>query len=318
MGFTFRKSISLGKGLRINMSKSGVGLSTGIKGARISLTPKGTRIYGGVGPIRYQKSFSSGSNIKYSSNTYSPSRSYSTSAPREETPVGCVYTIFVLIGLGLMTVSVELGVGFLILMGIILTLIELSPVRKSNRLMTKAHKSFGDTGYSDEGIILLQDSIKANLSNTKAKLLLAKAYYLKRDYENAIPLFEEIKEIFSDFCEIHFYLGVSYHMTKQYEKAIVEFQEVDEEEEFGEFMKTINNKGICLVMLKKYDLAVQVFKEGLRRRKQEYVEIQKEMRYNLVCAYEKLDEMKLAKKELQRLYLIDANFKDVKERISEK
>src|SRR3989339_777536 len=284
MGFTFRKSISLGKGLRINMSKSGVGLSTGIKGARISLTPKGTRIYGGVGPIRYQKSFSSGSNIKYSSNTYSPSRSYSTSAPREETPVGCVYTIFVLIGLGLMTVSVELGVGFLILMGIILTLIELSPVRKSNRLMTKAHKSFGDTGYSDEGIILLQDSIKANLSNTKAKLLLAKAYYLKRDYE----------------------------------KAIVEFQEVDEEEEFGEFMKTINNKGICLVMLKKYDLAVQVFKEGLRRRKQEYVEIQKEMRYNLVCAYEKLDEMKLAKKELQRLYLIDANFKDVKERISEK
>lgn len=43
MGFNFRKSIKLGKNLRVNLSKSGVGLSAGVKGARVSVGPKGIR-----------------------------------------------------------------------------------------------------------------------------------------------------------------------------------------------------------------------------------------------------------------------------------
>ncbi|NLW17160.1 MAG: DUF4236 domain-containing protein [Firmicutes bacterium] len=42
MGFRFRKSINLGKGLRINLSKSGVGFSWGMPGFRITKTAKGT------------------------------------------------------------------------------------------------------------------------------------------------------------------------------------------------------------------------------------------------------------------------------------
>lgn len=61
MGFTFRKSIKIGKNTRINLSsKGGVGISTGVKGARISTNKQGTRIYGGVGPLRYQKKISGG------------------------------------------------------------------------------------------------------------------------------------------------------------------------------------------------------------------------------------------------------------------
>ncbi|MBU3098733.1 MULTISPECIES: DUF4236 domain-containing protein [Clostridium] len=41
MGFRFRKSISLGKFARINLSKSGVSLSGGVKGARVSVNTKG-------------------------------------------------------------------------------------------------------------------------------------------------------------------------------------------------------------------------------------------------------------------------------------
>lgn len=43
MGFRFRKSINLGGGFRVNISKSGVGYSYGKKGARITKTAKGTR-----------------------------------------------------------------------------------------------------------------------------------------------------------------------------------------------------------------------------------------------------------------------------------
>lgn len=42
MGFRFRKSINLGGGFRINLSKSGVGYSWGTKGYRITKTAKGS------------------------------------------------------------------------------------------------------------------------------------------------------------------------------------------------------------------------------------------------------------------------------------
>ena len=42
MGFRFRKSINTGLGFRVNLSKSGIGYSWGIKGVRITKTAKGT------------------------------------------------------------------------------------------------------------------------------------------------------------------------------------------------------------------------------------------------------------------------------------
>ena len=41
MGFRFRKSIPIGKHFRINLSKSGVGHSLGVKGARFTKTANG-------------------------------------------------------------------------------------------------------------------------------------------------------------------------------------------------------------------------------------------------------------------------------------
>ena len=41
MGLNFRKSINLPGGFRINLSKSGVGFSWGVKGARVTRTANG-------------------------------------------------------------------------------------------------------------------------------------------------------------------------------------------------------------------------------------------------------------------------------------
>ena len=43
MGFRLRKSIKLFGGIKLNLSKSGVGISGGVKGARVSIGPRGTR-----------------------------------------------------------------------------------------------------------------------------------------------------------------------------------------------------------------------------------------------------------------------------------
>ena len=41
MGFRFKKSFNIGKNFKINLSKSGIGYSFGIKGFRIGKTAKG-------------------------------------------------------------------------------------------------------------------------------------------------------------------------------------------------------------------------------------------------------------------------------------
>lgn len=41
MGLRFRKSINLGRGVHLNISKSGVGMSFGNKYNRTSISPKG-------------------------------------------------------------------------------------------------------------------------------------------------------------------------------------------------------------------------------------------------------------------------------------
>lgn len=57
MGFNFRKSVKIG-GIRLNASKSGIGVSTGVKGARFGINSKG-KSYTSIGRngFSYRKSF---------------------------------------------------------------------------------------------------------------------------------------------------------------------------------------------------------------------------------------------------------------------
>lgn len=55
MGLSFRKSIKLGKNLSVNIGKSGVGLSAGVKGARVSVNKNGVGGSVGTNGIRYSK-----------------------------------------------------------------------------------------------------------------------------------------------------------------------------------------------------------------------------------------------------------------------
>jgi hypothetical protein len=65
MGWFLRKSFRVLPGVRVNLSKSGPRLSVGVPGARASIDLHGkTRLYGGVGPIRYQKKLTLGATGK--------------------------------------------------------------------------------------------------------------------------------------------------------------------------------------------------------------------------------------------------------------
>lgn len=59
MGWYFRKSIRSGP-LRVNVSKSGVGVSAGVRGARVGIGPRGPYLAGGLGGLYFRKRLSGG------------------------------------------------------------------------------------------------------------------------------------------------------------------------------------------------------------------------------------------------------------------
>ena len=56
MGFYFRKSVNFGP-FRFNFSKSGIGVSTGVKGFRVGTGPNGNYVHMGRNGIYYKKTF---------------------------------------------------------------------------------------------------------------------------------------------------------------------------------------------------------------------------------------------------------------------
>lgn len=64
MGYYFRKSVRFGP-LRFNFSKSGIGVSAGVKGARISTGPRGTYVHAGSHGFYYQQKIGSTFSPKY-------------------------------------------------------------------------------------------------------------------------------------------------------------------------------------------------------------------------------------------------------------
>lgn len=66
MGISLRKSIKLGKKTKLNLSTGGgVGISTGINGARCAINKNGINFYGGRGILRFTKYISFGKILNF-------------------------------------------------------------------------------------------------------------------------------------------------------------------------------------------------------------------------------------------------------------
>ena len=78
MGLRYRKSIKLGKGVRLNINKKSVGISVGTKGARVSINSSGRKTTT-VGIPGTGISYSKTTNLK-SKNAKSSTSYYSSNA----------------------------------------------------------------------------------------------------------------------------------------------------------------------------------------------------------------------------------------------
>ncbi|MCL2469312.1 MAG: DUF4236 domain-containing protein [Alphaproteobacteria bacterium] len=82
MGFYLRKSIKAGP-FRFNLSKSGIGVSTGIKGLRLGTGPRGNYIHMGRGGFYYRKTFGNNSSASPSTARAPVSNANNTPPPQQ-------------------------------------------------------------------------------------------------------------------------------------------------------------------------------------------------------------------------------------------
>ena len=91
MGIRFRKSINLGKGFKINLSKSGIGGSWGVKGLRFTRTAsgkyRGTVSLPGTG-LSYSKEFGGGKKDKKKTEEEEQKRTAAEETAAEDRPIG--------------------------------------------------------------------------------------------------------------------------------------------------------------------------------------------------------------------------------------
>jgi hypothetical protein len=83
MGWYFRKSLNFGP-FRVNLSKSGIGFSTGVRGARVSTGPRGTYIHLGSHGVYYRERLDTNQRKPQSASTIFGQSSEANSNPKVE------------------------------------------------------------------------------------------------------------------------------------------------------------------------------------------------------------------------------------------
>lgn len=302
MGLRFRKSISLGKGARINIGKKGLGFSVGTKGARIGIGSRGAYTSAGIpGSGLYSVNYMGKG--KKSSRTLSSAQSVSSG----NFWVGLLVIIEIIIFIA----NPVFGLVLLVIGGVSYYYWSKTPKQQAKKRLIKARKFFNQQKY-DEAIKLLNEAKKLDVENDDILYLLGASYHNFEKYDEAIKPLKSFLAKFPENIDVQMILANCYYKTEKYKEAIVILQKVPED--FEQYLKIIQLLGACFYAQKKYDLAIDVFKKApLQKRKLDGNLM--EVHYNLALIYEESGDKKNALKHLKKVYAQDVEYRDVSEKL---
>lgn len=302
MGFRFRKSISLGKGIRLNVGKKGLGISAGVKGFRVGVGSRGaytsSSIPGtGISWVNYAKGNKT-NNIP-SNNPSQASQGFSP---------GCLLVIIAVLLIAFLHV---IGIVLVIIGAVIYYFWANQPEQKAKRLLTKAKKIFSNQNWG-QTITLLQEANKLDPKNIEVIHLLGGCFYNFEKFEDAAKYLEEYNKIEQFNYNAQLVLATCFYRLEKYQEAIDILQTFPSEE--SENLKVIEVMGMCFAGEKKYDIAINVFKKApLLKRNLDDDLI--ELHYNLALVYEESGDKKNAIKHFKKVYAVDTDYKDVSEKL---
>ena len=339
VGFRLQRSIKLGKFLRLNISKSGVGVSAGVRGFRLSSGPRGSFINVGLPGtgLSYRRKLSSGkkessaqrNSVKASAQAaeipdipkpgfFAPSQEKDLAKALEDYQAGRKDE-----ALEHFLDAAPKEAGAAILAAAILA--------------EKDHKDYQAVELL-EGVVQSDDEFPTPLmekyltttsiniditpnvrtavpvDGLAATLLLVELYQAQRRVREAIALLEEVEELAGEpvltlsLCELY--------ASRQIWEGIIDRGKNTESEDdvtleiLIYYARALQEQGL-------HEAAVTIYSKALRRKKDRSPNLLNEAMYWRAISYQEQGKIGRANQEFQKVYAEDPDFRDVAQRLAE-
>lgn len=339
MGFRLQRRISLGKFFQLNISKSGVGISAGVPGLRISHGPRGTHFTAGLPGtgLSYQKKIGGKSS---SSPKAQPKNEVAAQADSVEVPQPSFFAVghekALARGLEAYYASqTDEALAYFL---------DAGPTEPGAAILAAAILAEGDESRAHEGIELLEEVVQREdefptplmekyltetdveiqvtpnvtvvvpVDGLAATLLLVELYQKQRRVREAIALLEDVEELAKEptltlsLCELY--------ATRNLWDNIIERAKQTEPED-NVTLETAIFYGRALQEKGLHEAAVSVFSKALRRTKDRNPTLLTEARYWRAVSYQTQGKQQRANSEFQKVYAEAPNFRDVAARLED-
>lgn len=338
MGLRFRRSISLGGGLRLNLSKSGVGVSGGTRGARIGTGPRGQRMAIGVPGtgLFYEKRKSHSRGIDKRSKTKDSKK---RTSHQQEINLGFFKSLFTPREEKLFVEGINQIVNnnreegakklrecvrknnsladpyFVLSLATEDERERLESIKNLLRNRQEFNKLFSKYRAVFGALLSVTDYVSLYIFNDELGLELLAAEILEEH-----RLIDEAIELLSNSVNknepaLRLSLGELYFRKGLYQECIESLQGIENNDMIG--TNAIYYKGQAFKRMGMYTAAVETLRKARRRKKNRDPEIIKEIRYTLAETLLESNRKGEAKKEFERIMAEDASYRDVFQRIKE-
>lgn len=347
MGFRLQRSLRLGKFLQINISKSGIGLSAGLPGLKISTGPRGSFINLGLpgSGLSYRKKISGktlgdftglGSAPKTSARSDSTAQA-ETRAPERPSPGFFAPSDEKALAQGLVNYrqgqfdealdnfleAADSDPGAAILAAAILAERDLKAYQPIELLEGVIET---DEEFPSELMNKYLDGITINIAITPkvtvavpleelaAPLLLVELYQAQRRVREAIALLEEVAELSQDpvltlsLCDLY----LSREMWDEIIERAKQIEPVDDVT-----LQITIFFGRAMQAKEMHEAAVTVFTKALRRKQNRNPLLLQEATYWRAISYQAQGKNSRANQEFQKIFGQNPDFKDVRARLAE-
>ena len=314
MGFHLRKSIKCGP-IRFNLSNSGVGFSTGVKGLRVGVDAKGrSYIGGGVGMLRYRKTSRSTS-------------STSAYVAKDEIPTELInlYVLnivllvlfsplfimwpFTLLGL----FDKNIGFAPLIILSIpCLLLLWSFKIGRRNNKISKGIKAYNNQEY-DLALSLLEPFMDFKFKTSEAtqfiRNIILNAHIETEAFEKAIE-FTKSRYVYNSREKV----ALCLYKLEKFEDLLKHLQKEYSEEDKQQHPSIYAMLGTAFLKLGHKEVALETMLSGPTAKRKMDDELCA-FRYTLGECYEVNGDIKNALKQYEKVFAFDVEYEDVKNKI---
>ena len=338
MGLRFRRSMSLGGGLRLNLSKSGLGISGGVRGARMGIGPRGARMAAGIPGtgLYFEKRRSlKGSKSKNDGN----GSTHPQQQQQKQIKPGFIRSLFMpkdekffIQGVNHLLKDnkfdsaenirkcLNINSSFIDAY-FALSLITNDEKERLNSIKNilnnrqKFNQMFNKYKTLIGALLPLTEHVTLYIFNDDLGLELLAAEILEDNglINEAIDLLEKSSLVEDPALQLS--LGELYYQNEQYSKCIELIQGIENNDMIA--TNALYYKGLAFKKQGMYTAAIDVLRKARRRRKNRDPEILKDIRYSLAETLLADGQRREAAKEFERIMAEDTSYRDVAQRLKE-